>query len=60
MGLSNLFSPNNKISLLHDGRARGFSEAILWHGGEAMDSRENFRLMEKKEREALLSYLESL
>ena len=60
VGLSNLFSPNNKISLLHDGRARGFSEAILWHGGEAMDSRENFRLMEKKEREALLSYLESL
>ena len=26
---------NDHNFLLHDGRARGFAEAILWHGGEA-------------------------
>ena len=25
----------NRPRLLHDGRARNFEEAILWHGGEA-------------------------
>ncbi|WP_394826758.1 di-heme oxidoredictase family protein [Pendulispora albinea] len=46
--------------LLHDGRARGFAEAILWHGGEASASREAFRAMSKDEREALIKFLESL
>jgi CxxC motif-containing protein (DUF1111 family) len=46
--------------LLHDGRARGFAEAILWHGGEAEASREAFRLMPKDERKALLGFLTSL
>ncbi len=45
---------------LHDGRARNLTEAILWHGGEAEAAREAFRLMPVDEREALLSFLESL
>ncbi|WP_394837581.1 thiol oxidoreductase [Pendulispora rubella] len=45
---------------LHDGRARGFAEAILWHGGEAAASREAFRTMPKVQREALIKFLESL
>ena len=46
--------------LLHDGRARDLSEAILWHGGEAEASRERFRTMTASERAALLAFLLSL
>jgi len=45
---------------LHDGRARGLAEAILWHGGEAVPAREAFRQMRAEEREALLIFLRSL
>ncbi|MFP4639261.1 MAG: di-heme oxidoredictase family protein [Guyparkeria sp.] len=45
---------------LHDGRARGLAEAILWHGGEAEPARESFRRMTAEEREALLTFLRSL
>ena len=45
---------------LHDGRARNLTEAILWHGGEAEAAREAFRLMPVDERQALLTFLESL
>jgi len=51
---------NGNASLLHDGRARDLTEAILWHGGEAEGSREAFRNMPKPEREALLAFLGSL
>ncbi len=51
---------NGNATLLHDGRARNFAEAILWHGGEAAAAREAFRYMPRQEREALLAFLESL
>jgi CxxC motif-containing protein (DUF1111 family) len=51
---------NDHDNLLHDGRARGFAEAILWHGGEAKQSKEQFRLLNKTDRDALLRFLESL
>ncbi len=46
--------------LLHDGRARGLLEAILWHGGEAQAARDAFVAMARPEREALLAFLRSL
>ncbi|MGH8677404.1 MAG: di-heme oxidoredictase family protein [Burkholderiales bacterium] len=46
--------------LLHDGRARNVTEAILWHGGQAQKSREAFRDMAKADREALVKFVESL
>ncbi|MEZ0002766.1 CxxC motif-containing protein (DUF1111 family) [Sinorhizobium fredii] len=46
--------------LLHDGRARNATEAILWHGGEAELARDAFAAMAKDDRNALLSFLESL
>jgi CxxC motif-containing protein (DUF1111 family) len=46
--------------LLHDGRARNFTEAILWHGGEAEKARNAFAAMSRDDRNALLSFLESL
>ena len=51
---------NKHDLLLHDGRARGAAEAILWHGGEAGKSREKFRKAAKPERDALIAFLNSL
>lgn len=45
---------------LHDGRARNLTEAILWHGGEAEAARNRFADLEKADRDALLSFLETL
>ncbi|SCX31294.1 putative thiol oxidoreductase [Agrobacterium sp. DSM 25558] len=45
---------------LHDGRARSLSEAILWHGGEAQKARDAFAALQKSDRQALLTFLESL
>ena len=51
---------NGHDRLLHDGRARGFAEAILWHGGEAEAAKEAFRNADKDERDALVAFLASL
>jgi CxxC motif-containing protein (DUF1111 family) len=59
-GLGLLETVNGHQFLLHDGRARGPAEAILWHGGEATRSRENFRTASKAEREALIAFLLTL
>lgn len=59
-GIGLLPTVNHHFLLLHDGRARGLAEAILWHGGEAAPSRERFRLADSSERDALLAFLESL
>jgi CxxC motif-containing protein (DUF1111 family) len=46
--------------LLHDGRADGVAEAVLWHGGEAAAAREAFRALDADERAALVAFVESL
>lgn len=46
--------------LLHDGRARGFEEAILWHDGEGKRSKEAFRTSPPANRAAMLRFLRSL
>lgn len=51
---------SGKAFYLHDGRARTISEAILWHGGEAEDSKTRFTAMNKKQRQALLAFVKSL
>jgi Predicted thiol oxidoreductase len=45
---------------LHDGRARNLEEAILWHGGEAAKARDAYAALDRKEREALVRFLNSL
>jgi CxxC motif-containing protein (DUF1111 family) len=59
-GLGLLQSVSGTVRLLHDGRARSAEEAILWHGGEAMASREIFRQAGAEERRSLLLFLNSL
>lgn len=51
---------NGHTRFLHDGRARGLMEAILWHGGEADTSREAVQQMSASDRTALIAFLESL
>lgn len=51
---------NEHNTLLHDGRARGVLEAIMWHGGEAEVARERVRAMTKPERQVLVEFIESL
>lgn len=59
-GIGLVKTVNRHTYFLHDGRARGFAEAILWHGGEAARSREAFIAMPKADRDALVTFLESL
>ena len=51
---------NGHTNFLHDGRARGLLEAILWHSGEAEQSREAVQGMSASDRDALIAFLESL
>ena len=58
IGLSDTVSGSR--AMLHDGRARNATEAVLWHGGEAMPARERFRSMSRADRDALLRFLDSI
>ena len=51
---------NGHTLFLHDGRARGVEEAILWHGGEADAARKAYLALSKSERDALLRFVNSL
>jgi CxxC motif-containing protein (DUF1111 family) len=51
---------NNYTFFLHDGRARSLEEAILWHGGEAEKSKNAFSNLSKSDRNALITFLQSL
>lgn len=46
--------------LLHDGRANSIEAAILLHGGEAQQSKNNFQQLTVNDRNALIRFLESL
>jgi len=51
---------NGHTSFLHDGRARSLMEAVLWHGGEAEQSKQDIKKMSQADRNALIKFLESL
>ena len=59
-GIGLLETVSGHTRLLHDGRARGIAEAILWHGGEGEHSKQQFRLAPREQREALLAFVRSL
>lgn len=59
-GLGLIGRVNGHDRLLHDGRARGFAEAVLWHGGEAEAARDAFAGLERRDRDALVAFLASL
>ncbi|MGB0868251.1 MAG: di-heme oxidoredictase family protein [Flavobacteriales bacterium] len=59
-GLGLIETVNGHSLLLHDGRARNIEEAILWHGGEAENSVNDYKNFSKEERQDLLNFLKSL
>ena len=59
-GIGLIRGVNGHTRLLHDGRANGVLEAILWHGGEAQAATQRVLKMNKAERTALVRFVESL
>lgn len=59
-GIGFQYLVNGHTQFLHDGRAQNLTEAILWHGGEAQQSKDKFKQLSKKDREDLLAFLNSL
>lgn len=59
LGLSS-DSQGGQYYLMHDGRAGSIEEAILLHGGEGANSRQQYQNLSQKEKEALLKFLKSL
>lgn len=46
--------------LLHDGRANSIESAIMWHGGEAQNAKQNFTKLSSNDKQKLIAFLESL
>lgn len=59
-GLGLVPTVNGHQRLLHDGRASGFEEAILWHGGEATSSKNHYLNLSKEERASVIEFLKSI
>lgn len=59
-GIGLIETVNGHTYLLHDGRARSIEEAILWHGGEALDSKNKFVALSAEDRQFVLDFLNSL
>jgi CxxC motif-containing protein (DUF1111 family) len=51
---------NGHQNFLHDGRARTLIEAIMWHGGEALQSKDYVSSLSNADRNALIKFIESL
>ncbi len=56
-GLNRLAAKDGQLSLLHDGRARSVTEAILWHGGEAEEAKDRFMNLPAEARKRLVRYV---
>ncbi|MEY4577235.1 MAG: hypothetical protein RL701_1938 [Pseudomonadota bacterium] len=59
-GLGLVEKVNGQLSLLNDGRARTFGEAVLWHGGEAEPAKQAFIALSRADRSALLAFVAAL
>ena len=59
-GVGLVHDVNGHRRLLHDGRANGVLEAILWHGGEARQAKQHMLQLNARDRQALVAFVESL
>ena len=59
-GIGLLQTVSNHTNLLHDGRARGVQEAILWHDGEGRNAREAYMQLTREQRAELIEFVHSL
>lgn len=59
-GIGLISQVNEHTNFLHDGRARNLMEAVLWHGGEAEQSKNKILKLNAEDRNALIAFLNSL
>jgi CxxC motif-containing protein (DUF1111 family) len=59
-GLGLVAKVNQHREFMHDGRARGVQEAVLWHAGEADAAKRAFMQLTHAQRAALCAFVESL
>lgn len=59
-GIGLIKTVNNHTKLLHDGRANSVEEAILWHGGEALNAKNKYKELPVIKRNQLLEFINSL
>jgi CxxC motif-containing protein (DUF1111 family) len=59
-GIGLISKVNGHTRLMHDGRARNIEEAILWHGGEAEASKQEFMNLPSLQRALVIKFVESL
>lgn len=59
-GIGLISTVNGHTNLLHDGRARNITEAILWHDGEAEKAKDSFKELSTVQRNQLLEFINSL
>ncbi|MFQ3231976.1 di-heme oxidoredictase family protein [Reinekea sp.] len=45
---------------LHDGRAKTIEQAVIWHGGEALESRRAFEVLDENSKQNLLIFLRGI
>ncbi|WP_394130502.1 di-heme oxidoredictase family protein [Shewanella maritima] len=58
IGLTQTVNP--QAGFLHDGRAATLEEAIVWHGGEAEQSQQDFMALTQSERTQVIAFIMSL
>ena len=59
-GIGLFYIVNGHTEYLHDGRARNLEEAILWHDGEAEGAKNKFMALNKRQRDQLIQFLNTL
>lgn len=62
-GLHQFVTGSDGADRLHDCRARNVIEAIMWHGAENSDARhsiEKFRTLPKKDRDAIVTFVDAI
>ena len=59
-GIGTVRKVSGHTTLLHDGRARNVTEAILWHDGEAAAAREAFRALSPEDKKGLVAFVNAL
>ena len=60
LGMVSALLREGRPGFLHDGRARTIEEAILWHAGEAKNSKLQFKNLTNEQRQKLLAFLNSI
>lgn len=59
-GIGRTHVVDTDATFLHDGRARTIMEAVLWHGGEAEQSKQNVLLFNAEQRADFMAFLNDL